>query len=170
MKHSEIFRLKWNDFQNNLTGALKRIQSDKDFTDVTLVCGDGQTMEAHKVVLAASSPFLRQVLSSNKHPHPLIFLRAVKLRHLVSVVEFLYKGEVNIDKEDLDSFFSLAADLHLQVLNDIKTSETSMEPSKQLFSAHAEEEIDGRKVFDGAKIRAENKRRKRHKTLDLKWS
>ena len=30
---------------------------DKDFTDVTLACEDGKQVEAHKVILAASSPF-----------------------------------------------------------------------------------------------------------------
>ena len=34
------------------------LREDEEFTDVTLACGDGLQVEAHKVVLIASSPCL----------------------------------------------------------------------------------------------------------------
>ena len=42
---------------------------------MTLAREDGQQVEAHKVILAASSPFLEK----NKHTHPLFYLRFFKL-------------------------------------------------------------------------------------------
>ena len=43
---------------------------------VTLQAGtpmaDGHQIEAHKVILAASSPFFQAILKKNKHSHPLI--------------------------------------------------------------------------------------------------
>ena len=43
---------------------------------VTLQAGapmaDGHQIEAHKVILAASSPFFQAILMKNKHSHPLI--------------------------------------------------------------------------------------------------
>ena len=50
----------WNDFKNNTMDALGRLREDKDFSDVTLACEDGQQMEAHKVILAVSSPFFQR--------------------------------------------------------------------------------------------------------------
>ena len=69
---SEKLCLKWNDYQENVNSALGSLREDNDFADVTLVCVDGQQVEAHKVILAASSPFFQNLLKKNKHPHPLI--------------------------------------------------------------------------------------------------
>ena len=67
--------LQWNDFKDNVSSAFGDLRQDKEFTDVTLVCEDGQQVEAHKVVLVASSPFFLNILKRNKHPHPLIYMR-----------------------------------------------------------------------------------------------
>ena len=49
----------------------------KDFSDVTQACEDGHQEKGHKVILASSSPFLKDLLVKNKHPHPLIYMRGV---------------------------------------------------------------------------------------------
>ena len=71
---SEKLCLKWNDFQENVNTAFGSLREDNEFADVTLACEDGQQIEAHKVILAASSPFFQNLLKSNKHPHPLIYM------------------------------------------------------------------------------------------------
>ena len=73
---SEKLFLQWHDFQEN---AFVNLREDNDFTDVTLACEDGQQVEAHKVILAASSPFLQKLLGRNKHPHPLIYKKKVEV-------------------------------------------------------------------------------------------
>ena len=45
---SENFCLNWNDFTKNVTSSFKELRRDQEFTDVTLACGDGQRIEAHK--------------------------------------------------------------------------------------------------------------------------
>ena len=54
---SEKLCLQWNDFKDNVISAFGRLRDDKEFTDVTLACEDGQQLEAHKAILASSSPF-----------------------------------------------------------------------------------------------------------------
>ena len=63
---SEKLCLQWNDFKENVNNAFGRLRDDKDFTDVTLACEDGQQLEAHKVILAASSPFFEKILEGSK--------------------------------------------------------------------------------------------------------
>ena len=109
--------LQWNDFKENVNIAFGRFRSHKDFTDVTLACEDGQQIEAHKIILAASSPFFEKILeSSKKHPHPWIYLRGVQSSVLVPILDFLYFGEVNIDEDTLDSFLAIAEELKLKGL------------------------------------------------------
>ena len=108
--------LQWNDFQKNARNAFRNLREDKDFADVTLVCDDGQQVAAHKVILAASTPFFQEILRQNKHPHPLIYMRGVKLGELKSIVDFLYLGEANVHQENLDSFLAIAEELQLKGL------------------------------------------------------
>ena len=89
---------------------------DKDFTDVTLVCEDGKQVEAHKVILANSSPFFQNVLRKNKHIHPLIYMKGIKSDDLLAVIDFLYCGETNIYQENFDSFLAIAEVLQLKGL------------------------------------------------------
>ena len=105
---AEKLCLQWNDFRNNTIDAIGRLREDNDFSDVTLACEDGQQMEAHKVILAVSSPFFQRLLKKNKHPHPLIYMRGIKSEDLMSIIYFLYLGEANVCQDDLDRFIAIA--------------------------------------------------------------
>ena len=123
MNVSEKLCLKWNDFHENISSTFGELRGDKDFTDATLACEDGMQLEAHKVILASSSPFFRDILKKNKHPHPLIYMKGLKSESLLAIVDFLYQGEANIFQEDLDSFLGLADELKLKGL----TGRTNLE-------------------------------------------
>ena len=117
MAHSgEQINLKWNDFHSNILTCYSELQSNNHFSDVTLVGEGNEQIEAHRVILSASSPFLNSILQRNKHSHPLIYMRGVKANELVGIVHFIYQGEANIFQEDLQSFLSLAEDLQLKGL------------------------------------------------------
>ena len=130
----EKFCLQWNDFKANVTSAFGDLRQDKEFTDVTLSCEDGQQVEAHKVVLLASSPFFQNILKRNKHPHPLIYMRGVSPENLMAMVDFFYHGETNVYQENLDSFLVLAEELQLKGLRGNQTeskAEVFLKSSKQ---------------------------------------
>ena len=113
---SEKLCLQWNDFKENINSAFGRLKDDKEFVDVTLACEDGEQMEAHKVILAALSPFFDKILSRNKHPHPLIYLKGFQSKDLRAILDFLYFGEANVFQENLDSFLTIAEELKLKGL------------------------------------------------------
>ena len=116
MNTTEKFCLKWNDFKENVSNTFGTLRDNIDFADVTLASEDGHQMEAHKVILAASSPFFHNLLRQNKHPHPLIYMRGIKSDDLMAIVDFLYHGEVSVYQENLDSFLVIAAELELKGL------------------------------------------------------
>ena len=117
MGSQEKLCLQWNDFKENITSSFRDLREDKEFTDVTLACEDGSQIEAHKVVLASSSPFLMELLKRNRHPHPLLYMRGLRLEDLLAIVDFLYLGEANVCQENLDSFLALAEELKLKGLS-----------------------------------------------------
>ena len=111
---SENLCLKWTSFQENVKHAFGNIRQDKDFTDVALACEDGEQVEAHRVILAASSPFFQNILKNNKQsPQLLIYMRGVKSEDLMAILDFLYVGEATIRKENLDDFLAVAAELKI---------------------------------------------------------
>ena len=108
--------LQWTDFKKNVNSAFGRLRDDKEFSDVTLACEDGQQLEAHKVILATSSPFFEKIFKRNRHPHPLIYWRGFKSEDLAAILDFLYFGEANVYQENLDSFLAIAEELKLKGL------------------------------------------------------
>ena len=86
---SETLCLQWNYFKDNVNCAFRSLREDADFADVTLACEDGKQVEAHKVILAASSPFFQSGIQNllrknNDHAHPLIYMRGMKSEDLVA--------------------------------------------------------------------------------------
>ena len=113
---TEKLCLQWNNFKENAVGSFGNLRDDKDFLDVTLASEDGKQVDAHKVILAMSSPFFENLLKRNKHLHPLIYMRGVKWEDLLAIVDFLYLGEANVCSENLNSFLSIAEELQLKGL------------------------------------------------------
>ena len=133
MTASEKFALKWNDFQDNITLAFSNLRDDNRFTDVTLITMDGQPLEAHKVVLSASSPFFMNILKINKHPKPLIYLKGFKAKDLVSILDFMYHGVADVYQENLDNFLAVAEELQLKGLTaGAETEDESKEEIKNV--------------------------------------
>jgi len=124
MGSSEKFCLRWNDFETNISVAFRELREEKDFFDVTLACDDSQ-IQAHKVILSACSPFFRNVLRRNPHQHPLLYLKGVKYKELLSVLNFMYMGEVNVAQEELNSFLAVAEDLRVKGLTQNNSSSDS---------------------------------------------
>ena len=89
-------------------------------------------MAAHKVILAASSPFFQKLLRQNKHPHPLIYMRGIKSDDLSAIVDFLYSGEANVYQENLDSFLAIAEELQLRGLMGKSDSDEGPNPNTDL--------------------------------------
>jgi len=143
MGSNEKFCLRWNDFESNISVAFRELRDEKDFFDVTLACDDSQ-LQAHKVILSACSPFFRNILRKNPHQHPLLYLKGVKFKELVSVLNFMYMGEVNVAQEELNSFLSVAEDLRVKGLtqnnsegakSESKSTSRSREPPERDVSA-----------------------------------
>ena len=142
--------LQWNDFKDNVKTAFGNLRDDKYFTDVTLASEDGQQVEAHKMILAASSPFFQQVLERHKHPCPLLYMKGLKSEDLLAVVDFLYSGEANVEEDNLVSFLVIAEELQLKGLmgrvgenpqsTSVSKEESQSEMTKPILTSPIEKE------------------------------
>ena len=113
---SKKLSLKLEDFQSNVSKTFSQLRSEEEFFDVSLVSDDEKMMSAHKLVLSASSPYFKHILTTNKHSHPLLCLDGVSSAELQCVLDYIYQGEVQIYQEQLDRFLVVAQRLKLEGL------------------------------------------------------
>lgn len=126
VKMGEHFCLKWNNHQENLTGIMTKLLDEEKFVDVSLVC-EMKTFKAHQTVLSACSPYFQQVLEENTHPHPIIILRDVKKCEMAALLQYMYRGEVNVRDHELPTFLHTARELQIRGLSDNKKGDTLMQ-------------------------------------------
>ena len=86
---------------------------NEEFADVSVVCDDERIIKAHKVILSAFSPFFRNILLKVSSPHPVIYITGISFKDLLSIFQFIYKGETQVEDCDLQSFFSSAEKLKI---------------------------------------------------------
>ena len=109
----KIHSLYWKSFQRDVASSFQILHTENNFSDVTLVSDDQIQIKAHKIVLSACSPVLKNILVNNTHPHPIIYLRGVKNQELNSILHFIYFGEVKIAHVRINEFLDIAKDLEL---------------------------------------------------------
>ena len=96
------------------------------------------------MILAVSSPFFQRLLKKNKHPHPLIYMRGIKSEDLMSIINFLYRGEADVCQDDLDRFLVIAEELQLKGLtgqtnNDAEVGEEEVAKINRKFQSYNKE-------------------------------
>ncbi|KAL4706574.1 hypothetical protein ACJJTC_015772 [Scirpophaga incertulas] len=133
---ADQFCLRWNNFQTNIVTALDSLKCSEDLVDVTLTC-EGRNIKAHKVILSACSPYFRNVFKENPCQHPVIILKDVSADDIVSLLSYMYQGEVFIEESKLPSFLHTAALLQVKGLTGVtqqKDNFTTPNTSNKLYT------------------------------------
>ncbi|KAG8323437.1 hypothetical protein J6590_006453, partial [Homalodisca vitripennis] len=120
------FCLRWNNYQSNLTNVFDQLLQNESFVDVTLAC-DGHSVKAHKMVLSACSPYFQTLFCENPCQHPIVILKDIKWPELKAVVEFMYKGEINVSQEQIGPLLRVAETLKVRGLADVNGEHDDLE-------------------------------------------
>jgi len=120
----EEFLLKWNDHHNSFFSIVQDLCASELLTDVTLACGSGEPIifEAHKLMLSVCSTFFRNILTRKRadryQSHPIVFLKDVEPRHMEQLLQYMYRGEINVLQDDLGPLIETARALQVKGLAD----------------------------------------------------
>jgi len=117
--------LRWNNHQHNLLSVFEDLLNHEAFVDVTIAC-DGLNLKAHKMVLSACSPYFQSMFYNTPDKHPVVFLKDVRYDEMKALLEFMYRGEVSVDQENLSSLLKVAEGLKIKGLADVNDSSHSM--------------------------------------------
>ena len=117
---SQVFCLRWNNHRNNLLTVFDQLLQTEAFCDVTLAC-DNNSIKCHKMILSACSSYFQQLFMENTCEHPIVFLKDIKYEEIRTILDYMYKGEVNVAQEELNSFLSIAEELRVKGLTQNKS-------------------------------------------------
>ncbi|XP_075536017.1 uncharacterized protein LOC142571500 isoform X3 [Dermacentor variabilis] len=115
---SQQFCLKWNNHQSNMLAVFEQLLSNEALVDVTLAC-EGLSLKAHKMVLSACSPFFQALFVENPCKHPIVIMKDMRYMDLKAIVEFMYRGEVNVSQDQLSALLKTAETLKVKGLAEV---------------------------------------------------
>ena len=100
------YSLKWQNFHQSLASTFKDLRTDDEFLDVTIACDVDQQIQAHKVIISACSPYFKSMLQKQRGAaNPVLIMPdSVRFQEVISILDFMYQGEVTIPSEDYNSF------------------------------------------------------------------
>ncbi|XP_059050756.1 zinc finger and BTB domain-containing protein 17-like isoform X2 [Achroia grisella] len=133
MDDDQQFCLRWNNHQSTLVSVFDTLLEKGIHVDCTLAA-EGQTLKAHKVVLSACSPYFESVLSQQYDKHPIIILKDVKYAELRAMMDYMYRGEVNISQDQLAALLKAAESLQIKGLSDNKPSRPPSRPAQAVVA------------------------------------
>merc|ERR1712126_424047 len=110
-------KLSWNYHLDHLNDMLHELLKSKYLADVTLVCDDGNQIDAHKVLLSACSTVLKDKISQLPETESVIRLTGISSSDLKPIFEFMYLGKATIDQDVTGRVLSVARKLKVKEMN-----------------------------------------------------
>ena len=126
MMTKEKHNLTWRSYSDHWREIIRGMMESKDFADVTLVCDDMKPIKAHRNILSACSPLLKNILNIDpQNPHPVLFLRGIMHSEMESILQFIYLGEASFYDERKNEFLWAVRNLEIRELcKNVKVSDS----------------------------------------------
>lgn len=135
-------------FQTELVENFRSLREQSEGFDVMLGCSSPTTsnmvcLQAHKMLIAASSPLFCNVLMTSErldHPtSPFLYLGEVDQKDLNYILDYIYNGKVEVPSEDINSFTSTAQQLQIKGIAKFQSSDGDLGTS---FSPYLNNAVD----------------------------
>ncbi|XP_049943221.1 longitudinals lacking protein, isoforms A/B/D/L-like isoform X3 [Schistocerca serialis cubense] len=116
MNESNNVYLRWSKHQATLVSVFDGLLGSEKLTDCT-ISAEGHHLRAHKIILSACSPYFEELFSENYEKHPIIILHDVKYDVFKALLDFMYRGELNVPQEQLSAVLKLSESLQVRGLS-----------------------------------------------------
>ncbi|KAI8117505.1 isoforms H/M/V, Longitudinals lacking protein [Lucilia cuprina] len=130
MDDDQQFCLRWNNHQSTLISVFDTLLENETLVDCTLAA-EGKFLKAHKVVLSACSPYFATLLQEQYDKHPIFILKDVKYQELRAMMDYMYRGEVNISQDQLAALLKAAESLQIKGLSDNRSGGGTTAPKPE---------------------------------------
>lgn len=110
--------LRWNNHQSNFVGILESLIKMECYVDCTIYVDNHVQFKAHRVVLAACSPYFQLILQDAPQDHCSIIFPGVHEFEMQTLLEYIYAGQVKIAESDIPRIMKIAKMLEVKGLLD----------------------------------------------------
>lgn len=111
--------LRWNNHKSNLVDILEALIKMECYVDVTIYVDHHVQFKAHRVVLAACSPFFAEILKDAPIDHCNLLFPGLGEFEMRILLEYIYAGEVNIVESEIPRIMKIARQLEVKGLYDM---------------------------------------------------
>ena len=143
--NNERLHLKWKGLAANLSAEVSDLSFTKSDTDVLLLpsASKGFSLKAHRVVLAAASDFFKSVLlQSPCGEDPVLLLESMDGETLNDLMDYLYRGQVNLTPRRLDRLIAWGKVLAIKGILELEASAASSTPQYVRPTFHPASQMD----------------------------
>lgn len=113
-----LYMLQWHEHHTSFFQLMEELCQSQTMTDVTVACGD-VSLEAHSLILSASSPILRSILNKGGgfgRKQTLHFMD-MNPHHMQLLLQYMYRGEVSVHQSELGPLMQSAKALQIKGLS-----------------------------------------------------
>ncbi|XP_037042641.1 protein abrupt isoform X2 [Bradysia coprophila] len=115
----QTYCLRWNNHKSNLVEILDVLIQKECYVDCTIYVDGGEQFKAHRVVLAANSPYFQSILQDVPMDHCSILVPGVQPFEMRALIEYMYTGEVNVTQSQIPRIMTIAKQLEVKGLYDM---------------------------------------------------
>jgi len=133
----ENFKLRWNDHHSIFFSTAEALCQGDHLTDVTLSCGKRE-FSAHKLVLSICSTYFNELFTPKPENRnrpangaAIVYLKDVDAHHMELLLNFMYRGEINVEENELMDLIATARGLSIRGLSD-SDEDTNENSSRQI--------------------------------------
>lgn len=128
--------LRWNNHKSNLVEILESLIKMDTYVDCTIYVDNHVQFKAHRVVLAACSPYFQLILQDAPQDQCSIIFPGVQEFEMRTLLEYIYAGEVNIAESQIPRIMKIAKMLEVKGLLDMVdlTSNISQQQQQPITS------------------------------------
>lgn len=113
MSANNALHLVWDNHLENVSSLFQVLYEDNKLVDVTIACRDG-LLRAHKIILSACSAYFEKIFQDNPCKHPVIIIRGIRCQEMKMILEYIYKGFIDIPASLLNNLICVASELEIK--------------------------------------------------------
>ena len=126
----ERLSLRWNNQLIALQKLTKRCYLEETYSDATILCG-GIFYPVHRLILSMCSKYFETMFAhcNKTNKHPFIIVKDVSSENMEAILNYIYKGEIQLLRKNLKEFMKAAEVFEIKELIADKISNQDYEES-----------------------------------------
>jgi len=120
----EFQLFKEQEHNNEMLAGLNELRQENFLCDVTLMADD-KPFQAHRAVLAATSPYLKTLfsdMSGGKIEHEVVEIRGVSAEGLKHIINYIYTSELRLNMTNIREVLAAAGHMQLKAATNFAVS------------------------------------------------